>query len=256
MKTKRKQIATLEHSILVLRDEIIKKEEENVKLKKENEELQHTLKQIEERVELIENAKSKEVEKYKKIIKELQESYKAEKQRYNTEHKNIIKTNEKLQEQTENVNSRLETIQKIILQNQTLNEKQQAERRSDQELRIRKLQAEISFFKSKCSDMELTNEKLKKEVYKLHQYQSLYEIEKKHHTQINTKHSPTEIVRTQPSTTKSNEIVRKELEERVLELTEELNREKKNAAELSELVCVLNQNRQNLEAELSWVKKQ
>lgn len=47
-----------------------------------------------------------------------------------------------------------------------------------------------------------------------------------------------------------------ELTKRVEELIDELENEKKNSADLEDLVKVLNQNRKNLEAELIWLKKQ
>ena len=188
LKLKRKQIEDLEKEKIKLiikhKEQLSINEKELEEAKSENIKLKEDLEQIKKDIKFVKDNNKIELEKYKKLYEDSIELNNNQKKKLESDKESLIKDNQLLQDKIKTMTTNIEKLNKNKLVNclkfqkayidvkiQTMN----AEEDLDLEKKIKR---EISLLNNKCNDLQTTNEKLRKEIFKLHHYQSLFEVER------------------------------------------------------------------------------
>lgn len=180
--------------MIAIRNHFIEKNDNNINLIQENKNLKIELEQIKNEIEVLKTRRNSEMEIYKKSFDEMDSLVEKEREVHKTEEESLRNANQQLQTQINCLNLALETMQKEKAErdkhflemkssqmktNTNEIEKKWKNQQEILEKKVIDLQAKIDLLKSKCANLETTNERLQEELLKSNQYKSLFEIERK-----------------------------------------------------------------------------
>ena len=198
LKVKRRQIMDLENDkaqLLGVKDQLLATNRERDFLARDNEKLKGEIKMIKEELGEIKRKKQSETDKYKKSFDEMDALIEKEREAHRMEEENLKQLNQQLQNQLKHMSSVLEDFQREKLESERFcAELQESEKESklqlaeaadrakqkdhEYEADCKDIKSEALLLQNKCLELESTNEKLRGEIFKLAQYQSLFNIEK------------------------------------------------------------------------------
>ena len=198
LRVKRKQITDLETErgqFLQYREQLLGAIHEKDALASENKKIREDLMQTQEELADIKKKRQIETDKFKKSFDEMDSLIEKEREAHKLEEDKLKQINKQLEnkivlltsslDEFNNERSQFEKLSMQQLESHKESKRQLMEgverakqREMEYEAKCREAKNEASILQTRCIDLESANEKFKAEVFKLSQYQSLFNIEK------------------------------------------------------------------------------